>query len=248
MLLPLFEELRLFLSPEQASCLHLKRGWKPQPLARFHAEHTQAMLGQLAQRYRASGLPVRVYLSSHYVRSLLLPWQPGLSGESEWQAYARHVFDEAFGTRSRIIRLARQGYGQPLVAHALDEGVQQEITTALAASGLKLKSMEPYCGATVNQYRKRLPLEGWLFTAEPGMATSMRFDHGHMAALTVLPLEADFTESLLNVMGREFAKCPTQRSDMPVFLHTTSPTALRLEAFAVTLLAAGRDDALGVAT
>lgn len=247
MLLPSFDEMRVFLAPGQSGFVRLRRGLRNQTL-----EHGSAnTMDALVERIKGRPLRVCTYLSSHYTRMLLLPWQPSLENEKEWSAYAQHAFDTAFGSSpGRKIRLARQGYGQPVIAAAIEATLHDEIEAAIQSAGSVSKSMEPYCSAAFDRHRGMLGENCWFFTAEPGIATAMRMDGGVLKSIAMHPLEAETQESLMATIGRELAKTQAESITNTVFVHATVPLEFKqrdLPDIDVQLLAAGRDDALGIA-
>lgn len=252
MLLPLFEEMRLFLSPGQSGYVRMRRGFRSRVLESGRATTVADALGNIAARGKGRRLRVRSYLSGHYARVLLLPWQPGLENEKEWSAYAQHAFDTAFGSSpDRQIRLARQGYGQPVIAAAIESKLQQEIEAAVTSAGAVPTSMEPYCSAAFDLHRGALGGSCWFFAAEPGMVTGMRLEEGSLKSIAMLPLESEMQASLAATIARELAKHSDAGGSNTVFVHATVPVGLSREELPgvdVRFLAAGHDEAMGIAS
>jgi hypothetical protein len=240
--------MRVFLGADRIGLVRARRGLLRRTLEAVSVAggRIDAMAGQL----KGKNLPVRVYLSNHDVRLLALPWQDALENEEEWQAYAQHAFYSAFGGwGSGRVRLAMQGYGKPVIVAEVDEARHVVIQAAIEAAGGRLESMEPWCTAAFDCYRGKLKRDCWFFAAEPGMVVGMRIENGVLSAVSMHPLEAGWHDSVAAAIMRELAK-HENGSALPVFVHAATPLSLNegnLPGMAVNLLAAGRDDVLGMA-
>lgn len=244
-----FEEMRVFVTPGRLGLARVRRGMSGRALESASVpvvgDSVDAMAGQL----RGKAIPVRIYLSNHYVRLMMLPWQEALETDEEWQAFARHAFDAAFGVQDgRRIRIALQGYGQKVVAAALDEPMHAAIQVAVEAGGNRLQSLEPWCIAALDQHRRALARDCWFFAAEPGMIASMKIEGGILTTVSMHPLGMNWDDGMAEAMVREMAKHGDGEA-LPVFLHATAPVRLSSDAVAgkpIKVLAAGRDVSLGM--
>lgn len=244
-----FEELRIFLTPTRLGLARLRRGLFGRTLESdvvpIAGDGIEALAGQL----KGKGMAVRIYLSNHHVRLMVLPWQESLENDEEWQAFSRHAFDAAFGGQdSRRVRIALQGYGQQVVAAAIDENMHAAIQMAVEDGGNRLQSVEPWCTAALDQHRRTLPRDCWFFAAEPGMIASMKIEGGILTTASMHPLGMDWNHGVAEAIVRELAKHGNGEV-LPVFLHAAAPIKLAndvLAGQAIKMLATGRDDGLGM--
>lgn len=234
MLRSLTEELRIVITPERVGALRMVLG-RPRGDAKMYdsdnsvADRAAMSLERLQQDFPASrGAQASVILSDHYVRYLVLPWQEALAGPEEWQTYARHAFRAAFGAASENWRLSvsMHRFGTPLVAAGIDEAVAAGLASAVAAMGLKLKSMEPHFMRVFNRYRSRFGTgDFWLVTHEGGRLCLARVNQGLWAGLSSRQLSGDDASEPAVCLRREMAKFPADAANQLVYVHASRNVA-----------------------
>lgn len=96
---------------------------------------------------------VTVVLSNHFMRYLVLPWQPALTRSSELAALARLRFEQIHGAvvADWTVQLGDAGYGTPLLACAVDTGLVSGVQSLMQQRGLRLTSMQGLLMAAFNR-------------------------------------------------------------------------------------------------
>lgn len=150
-------------------------GQVPEPA--IAGEAIERLLGE--RRYGRGSLTV--VLSSHFVRFGLIPWSEQITSPDELERYARLHFEEIYGARadSWVLRLSPEAAGRPRLAVAIERGLLARMQAAVAASGLRLQSVQPYLMTAFNHFAKSLPQEDFVFLlAEPGRSSLLVFRDG----------------------------------------------------------------------
>lgn len=138
----------------------------------------QAALAAAAAR--APG--VRFVVSGHFVRYLALPWDAGISGARESEAFLRHQFDAVYGARAADWALACDGEGQVRVGAAIDRALVDELSTAASQARLSLLGIEPLGVAAFNRLRHKFDAGDRAFVVlEPGRQTLLVARDGAIA-------------------------------------------------------------------
>lgn len=131
--------------------------------------------------FAARGAAVAVVLSNHWVRYLVLPWQPTLVGPAELHALARLRFERTFGEAAAgwTIRCSDPAWGEATVACAVDAALIDALRARLAARRLRLASVQPLLMAAYNQVRRQLATGAAFAIVESGRLCLGLFDQGH---------------------------------------------------------------------
>lgn len=128
------------------------------------AEPWRGALERLKAMPRPKRVDVRVVLSNHFVRYVVVPDDSAASGDEEL-ALARFHFARIHGERAKSweIRISR-GLGC-----AIDAALLAGLKACFPKGGrARLVSVQPYLMAAFNHWRRRVPPEGaWLVLAEP---------------------------------------------------------------------------------
>ena len=129
----------------------------------------QALEAPLAEA-GARGAAVTVVLSNHFVRYLVLPWQPKVLRAAEVEQLARLRFAHRFGATAQdwTIRCSDAGYGAAQLACAVDTALITDLRARLAAHGMRLVSMQPLLMAGYNAVRRELATHSALAIVEAG--------------------------------------------------------------------------------
>ncbi len=148
---------------------------------------------------------LKVVLSSHWVRFLVLPWNPQIASPDELAAYARASFERAHDEAARRweIRVdeARAGYGR--MACAIDRELLLGVTTVAAEAGCRLVGVQPYLMHAFNPLASPLGRQRFLFVlAEPERVTLAAADRGGWTSVRNCPVAAS-EERLTGLIERE---------------------------------------------
>jgi len=221
-LLPSFETCHVYLAPNFARYTCTRRGWSSGPGMSEISLPEGVRLETLARTLGPSRSPIRLTLSGQFAHVLLLPFQASLETAAEWEAYARHACVSVFGEKQGgwLVRLSRQGYGQPIIAAAVEESLYSGIETAMQKQGRRLLSVEPFSADVFDRYRRMLGRDFWLFVAEAGTCTCWYAQDGVIRSVLAHPLEAGWRRSLAAFIARELAK-KGDPNPAPVFLHAS---------------------------
>ncbi|MDW5416525.1 hypothetical protein R6242_08045 [Iodobacter sp. CM08] len=112
----------------------------------------------LAARPASSVSTLNVLLSGDWVRYGVLPWQDGLYQPNDWQAYARLILAQQFGSNADGWRVCINpaGFGQRRLACAMDESIYQIVLELAKSNKTRLQSVQPLLSSVIAQYRRQL--------------------------------------------------------------------------------------------
>jgi len=170
------DELRVFIQPSRIELLRLKRslksGLKQQLVhqqvidvakntdaAAAQAEQWSGLIAALKNALKSEnwrGARPEVVLSNHFVRYAVIPWNTGLSGSSERQAYLTHCFYLIFGDamKNRDLRMADSGFGKSTIASAVSNDLVRALHDAFQQANMRLAAIYPHLPLAMNQSLK----------------------------------------------------------------------------------------------
>lgn len=176
-----------------------------------------------------------VVLSNHFVRYLLIPWNPALAGESEELAFARARFVQVYGEAAQawVPRISGgafgpDGAGAPRVASAIESALLNGLIALLDGSPLRLRSIQPQFMAVVNRARARLPGNAWLAIVEPGRVLLGLLRGGRWQSLRGRPLNAE-PAALAPLLEQERLLLGLEPAGERIFLHAPSQSGRMLD-------------------
>jgi len=162
------DQVRIFLSPQRALLLRLKRGLHPRVVAKASLSCApqpgeppwQASLRALEPALAKPewrGANAVAVLSGHFMRHVLVPWSDALGNECEQIEYARHCFAKVYGRNAEAwdLRLSLETPGETHVAAAVDRSLIEALPTLCRQNQLRLVSIQPYLMAVFNAWRER---------------------------------------------------------------------------------------------
>jgi hypothetical protein len=133
-----------------------------------------AALRSEAEAWRSKRIAVTVVLSNHFVRYVLVPPGPQVSGAAEEAALCRHYVAKVHGEPSRTwdMRLSAAGSEASRIACAIDSGLLTSLRACFPPEGsARLVSVQPLLMSAFNCWRKEFPESGaWLLLVEPERA------------------------------------------------------------------------------
>jgi hypothetical protein len=230
------------LSPERVALVRRRRGWGTQPELHSQADCAattpQAAVDALTTLLAAPGVgagELTLVLSSHFVRYLLVPWQPQIGQPSELAAFAGICFEETFGNDSggREIVIGRERSPSARIAAGLDTSFLHALRTAVGASRLRLVSVQPYLASLFNRLRPSLARRDFVFlVAEPTRSCLLVATGGCWRSLRNTGAAAT-PQELADLVEREAQLAGLGEDDMPpVFVHAPGQDDLQLPACA----------------
>lgn len=164
-----------------------------------------------------------VVLSSHFVRYLLLPWNPDLVTAQEEQAFARARFVQAFGDAAGewALKISPSAPGKACVACAIDRPLLDSVTALMAGSPLRLRSLQPSLMAACNE-RSKLPADdAWVAFAESGRLLLGAVRAGEWLSLRSRPLNSHAVV-LAEVIEQEALLLGIEHGDAKIYLHSAA--------------------------
>lgn len=199
---------------------------------------------------------VTVVLSNHFVRYALLPWNAALQTEAEWLALAAHRLGAVHGPAAAgwAIRVSETAPRGPRVASAVDQALLDALEPAIAASGSRLVSVQPYLMAAFNRMRSAIGNAScWLVVEEPGRLVLALVERGAWHAIRCRCADPGGRAMLPEILERESAVLALEQPCTQVAIHThaaleaESHGALRLRDLTLARSAPASDRPLAMA-
>lgn len=205
------EEREVALAPAAVKWARWARGWSRAALERAELPVEEgagpgwraplaALQAAWADVSEGPGRPsdVRVLLSNHFVRYVVVPWHDQLTGPAERQALAEHAFHAAYGNLAAAwqVQLAPTRHGDPALACAVDRELVTALGNLCEAGSHKLVALQPLLMAAFNQRRRQLDRHACLFVLEPGRLCCAWLRDGRWGAVSNLRLGSDSVDDL----------------------------------------------------
>ena len=170
-----------------------------------------------------------VVVSNHFVRYLLLPWNPAVVTSQEEMAYARARFVHVFGETAQdwVLQVSHARPGAPSVASAIDTAFLQAVVALIAGSPLRMRSLQPCLMAVCNE-RVRLPaVDAWIAIAEGGRLLLGALRAGNWLSLRSRPLPGHAV-GLAQIIEQEALLLGIEPDDKAIYLHQSGDAVLDL--------------------
>lgn len=234
------ERVTIRLSPQQVTMARYSRGLRPllkdqktlacpAPSGGENWRAAIEVLRDVLAHPNIGAAEARVVLSNHFVRYLLLPWNPDLVTAQEELAFARARFVQAFGEAAAdwMLQISPAGPGRASVACAIDRLFFEALLALIAGSPLRLRSLQPALMAVCNE-RNRLPAgEAWIAFAESGRLLLGAVRAGEWLSLRSRPINGHAVV-LAEVIEQEALLLGIEPGDAKIYLHRTGETPLDL--------------------
>lgn len=175
------EQVTIGLSPRQVTMRRYARGLRPvlkesrmfacrAPVSGETWQPAIETLDAAMAGARGAGANIGVVLSNHFVRYLVLPWQPDLANEQEESMFARTKFLHAFGEAARdwVMKTSCAKPGQSSVGCAVESALIEALKSRLELAPFQLRSVQPFLMAACNARRKLPAGDAWIAIAESG--------------------------------------------------------------------------------
>ncbi|MEO8009665.1 MAG: hypothetical protein ABI728_14245, partial [Betaproteobacteria bacterium] len=157
------ERLTITLSPQQVTVARTSRGLRPAVTecealicaggdARPNWQPALDALRAWLTRPVRKAVDVQIVLSNHFVRYLLIAWNPDLVTDQEELAFARVRFHRVYGDMAEnwTLKLSRPKPDMAGVASAVEQPLLDALTAAMTNPVLRLRSIQPGLMATFN--------------------------------------------------------------------------------------------------
>lgn len=184
-------------------------------------------LARLLEQHAQARGELRVLLSNHFTRVLLVPWLEQVTSPEELASYARLCFEDIYAESAAAwaMRLSPEAAGRARLAAAIPEGLLGRLQADAQASGCCLVSVQPYLMAAFNRFSQALAREEFLFiVAEPGRSSLLLAREGGWASVRSVSL-SDSATALNTLIARENQlQQLDDRTPAPVYLHAPGRT------------------------
>jgi hypothetical protein len=170
--------VRISVAPHRVALLRISRGLTPRVIERKRidcdpdggSEAALEALRELLAQPNIAPAPASVVLSSHFVRYLVLPWSAQLVTPDDELGFAGARCVQVFGGAAQdwVVRLSPAPAGRARLAAAADRPLGENLSAAIAASPLKLVSLQPALMAQFNAARRTIGDDAWLVLVERG--------------------------------------------------------------------------------
>ena len=157
-----------------------------------------------------------VVLSNTFVRYLVIPWQPDVSGARELAELAALRFRRTFGEHAAdwTIRCNAGAYGEAIVACAVETALVTALRERLRAHKLRLTSLQPLLMAAYNDHRKALAPTNAFATIERGRVCLGVMHEGRWSHIVSRRAAADAAGAI----GQELAALAPDAAQLDVLL------------------------------
>ena len=241
------ERVTITLSPHQVTMVRYARGLRrvlkdskvlPCP-ACVEGENWQPALDTLRDALvhpNTEAGDAIVVLSNHFVRYLLLPWNPDLVTVQEELAFVRARFVRAFGKAANgwVVKFSPGRPGAAGVACAIESPLLDAVTALMAGSPLRLRSIQPSFMAVCNARRRAPRGNAWVAMAEPGRLLLGSLHEGQWLSLRSRPMNGH-ASSLRDIIKQESMLLGVESNGGQIYLHRTSDAVINLDGVDVEL-------------
>ncbi len=170
----------------------------------------------------------QVILSNYFVRYTMVPWSDKLSNEAEELAYAKHCFNQLYGTTAQPweLRLNQDFAGAPQLASAVDGQLLQSLRDVFARAKLKLKSVQPQLMTAYNNCQAQLQNQNaWFVLFDQGNLCLGLVQQGHWNSVRTLKVGSDWLDRLPEILDREAYLSELDTSSNQIFLWAPEQSA-----------------------
>jgi hypothetical protein len=240
------------LAPREVSLLRYPRRGKGAPRDRKSVTCPAAVgaawqgaiegLRELLAHPNLAAADVDVVLSNHFVRYLLLPWNPGLAGEREELAFAAARFQQVYGEPARAwsVRLSAGKPGMPALAAAVEQALIDAVAALLQGSVLRLRSLQPALMEACNARSRSVAPNAWIAMAEPGRLLLGLQRDGQWRSLRSRPLNGAAV-SLAELIDQELLLLGVEPAGEKIYLQQSGTTPVELAGLQVERWAAAAE-------
>lgn len=239
------ERVIITLLPQQVTIRRFSRGLRPaikdcKTLACAQAKNATSWepaveaLREALAHPNVEAADATAVLSNHFVRYLLLPWNPVIVTAQEEFAFARARFQQVFGdvAQNWVLKLS---HGRPdiaTVASAIERPLLESLVAAIAGSPLHLRSVQPRL-MTVCNARRRMPSgDAWVVMAEPGRLLLGSLRQGEWQSLRGRSMNGHAVD-LKEIIDQECLLLGVEPDNEKVYLHRIGDSTLEMQGLKV---------------
>ena len=191
-----------------------------------------AALERTIDKLPATAASVRVVLSDLFVTYSIVPWRPGLNGESARRIALDDHFLNVFGDAAKgwVINASHEREGHPLLACAVDSSLLMALRTLWARYDISRTAVLPHLSSIFNRYRHRLIVSaGWIVSVEANSLCVGLFDQGGWILVNVTPFAPAWQIDLATLLERyrSLANSPCEANR--VFLWAPEQSRARID-------------------
>ena len=174
------DRVSVLLAPDRIAIKRTKAGSKRKDLAEkvypVNQDHVLVWSAAIAKLEEAvaenelNNANIEIVVSNRFVQYVLIPWNSDMVEHADYAAWVRHCVSKTHGSAAMQwdIRHSIEGFGQPVLAAALDRELQVQLARALARPGLRLISVEPWLVGAFNFWRRKMQGDAvWFVMIEP---------------------------------------------------------------------------------
>jgi hypothetical protein len=192
----------------------------------------EALAGLLARPEIGKG-DLTLIVSSHFARYLLVPWRAEVRNPAELAAFAAICCEQIFGNEEggRVVLTSRDKARAPRIAAALEVALLNALRSVIAASPLRLTSIQPYLAAAFNCLRASLGRPDFVFVvAESGRSCLLVSKDRRWSSLRS-SFAADRPQAMADLIEREAQLVGLSEGAMPsIFVHAPGQPRMDLPA------------------
>jgi hypothetical protein len=152
-----------------------------------------AALRRVVDDFASPGAPVRVSLSSHFVRYVVLPWREQLRDRAAQVAFAQQCFRSLYGHAAGHwdVRVSDGGHRRNALASAVDREWMLGLEGVFRDCRLGRATIQPWFMTACNRYRRALDRHGGgcVAVVERGRAALGTYDRFGWSSLAVREIE-----------------------------------------------------------
>ena len=178
---------------------------------------------------------MRVVLSNHFVRYVLVPQSNGVSGADEELALARFHFAKVHGEASRgwDIRLSPAQSGGTRLACAVDSALMEALQQSFArAPHARLASVQPLLMSVFNSGRPSIPNAGaWLILHEADRACVVLLKGKSCHAVQNVKGRFTDAEAWISLVERERWRVNLDKVPDTLLIHGSQASALPMRSY-----------------
>jgi hypothetical protein len=159
-----------------------------------------------------------VVLSSRFVRYAVVPWHDELMKRSERLVQARHCFKQIYGDAADkwSISISEGGYGAPVLATGVDQGLIEGLRSAAREAGVELASTTPYLTAAYDQFRTSMRRAGYFSVVEQDDIGLLHFDALGLRNVFNQRIHEDWAQELRGMLVQNAGDSPAGNGAQPV--------------------------------
>ncbi len=194
------ERIDVALSPHQVTMVRHAGGWRRRAGVRSSSACAGAgwraaldTLGDMLAKEKVAGADATLTLSSHWVRFLVLPWNPALLKQNEEIEFARARLVQVHGESAADweLRLTGAESGATQIAAAIERPLLDGIAATCKAADLRTISIQPRLMSVWNGARGQIGKDAWVALIEPGRLLLCRVRGGRWESLRARPLRGN---------------------------------------------------------